>query len=831
MKKIVILVIFIFSTIFVQAQLDLEHWFPPIFKTGGNIENALVSLSTDKTTSFKVYIYKGNRLITTINLSKDNPVEYELGNDLDAVFTAGTANTMKVLNDGLHLVGENSFYANVKYYGNNANSEVISSKGKTALGKSFFIVNDQNIVYTESRLPYNYQASIMANSDNTQVTVKNYSKGLIFTDGSKNDEITFTLNKNETYIVAALKKDNYYPIDGFNDFFDPNLIGATITASKPVVVNNGNFLSQDTGIDVVGSLNIDQNLPLDKIGKEYFLINGMAAGNFYTEKAIIVATEDNTKLFFNDETVSFSTLNKGEHYIGPYQQQKYLSGNEPGFTNEEGRVIPTSGMFIKSTKPVYLYQLLASFHDKPKDPKGYVPRVGSSSAMLLSYPLDKMYQVKPIVLSSVEKLGTLQVRSKISIKSEKNAKIKVNGTALSGGTDIIGKTGWKYNTVQNLKGDVVIESDKSLNVDFIGGINQIEGFLYSGYAGSVVSFSNDPFITVNGNCIEEGMLLTLNNTDFDRIQWQLNGADIPGANSGTFSPVVPGNYTCVLTYSNVNYTTNSITVINCPYTVITQDFGAICDVLDITPRFSAPNENTAVAKLEILTQPFNGVVTMNNFSLKYVPNASFSGVDRFVYRICNASNGLCETVKATVTVNEKPTAQIISDLYPTIESNGTGTYDLTKAIIDQGNNQYDFYEDIDLTKIIFNPNSFVTSLTKVYLKISSPSGCFIVKEINLLSLSNQVVLPNFFSPNDDGFNDSWDFSNLKSFEVKQVTVIDRLGKKVYEQKEPIMNYQWNGKDSFGRTLPTATYWAIIIYNNSRTGLPVIKNMFILLKNR
>ena len=829
MKKILLLFVFLFLQNSAKAQLDLEHWFPPVYKTAGEISNAVVSLSTDKTNSFKVFMYNGDQLLKTVILSKDNPVEYDLGNDLGAVLTGKIDETMKILNEGLHLVGENSFYANLKFYGRN--SEVISSKGKTALGKSFFIVNDQNIVYTESRFPYNYQASIMAYSDNTHIKIKNYSKNLVFTDGSKPDELNITLNKNQTYIVAALKSSNYDPIDGFNDYFDPNLIGATITSDQSIVVTNGNFLSQDAGLDVVGSVNLDQNLPLNKIGKEYFLINGMSMGNFFMEKALIVATEDNTQLFYNNETTPFFTLQKGEHFIGPYQEKKFLSGDEEGFTNEEGRFVPTSGMFIKSTKPIYCYQLLATFHDKPKDPRGYVPRVGSSSAMLLSYPLDKEYQVKNIVLSDVEQLGSLKVRSKISIKSEKNANITVNGNPLSGGSDITGKPGWKYNTLQNLKGKVIIQSDKSLNVDFVGGINKIEGAEYSGYAGSVVSYSNDPFITVNGNCIEEGMLLTLTNTDFDLIQWQKDGVDIPNANSSTFVPKEAGIYTCVLTYSGLKYTTNSINVANCPYTVIEKDFGSICDFLQIQPAFSAPNQNVSIAKLEIKAPPFNGNLTITAGNIKYVPNEGFSGNDRFVYQICNASNGLCETVKANVFVNEKPTAEIISEIYPNFENNGKGTYDLTKVIIDQALNQYNFYEDANLTTVIVSPSAFETSLPKVFLKISAPSGCYIVKEITLLTLSNRVDLPNFFSPNGDGINDLWDFSNLKSLDLLQLSIFDKLGIKVFNQNLPVTKYNWDGKDNFGKALPSATYWAIIIWKNARTGAPIIKNQWILLKNR
>ena len=86
-KFIIFFIFFTFSAIPVKAQLDLEHWFPPIYSTGANIDSAILSLSTDKTTPFKVYIYNGNNLIDSVTVDKINPIEYdlELANIIQAV--------------------------------------------------------------------------------------------------------------------------------------------------------------------------------------------------------------------------------------------------------------------------------------------------------------------------------------------------------------------------------------------------------------------------------------------------------------------------------------------------------------------------------------------------------------------------------------------------------------------------------------------------------------------------------------------------------------------------------------------------------------------------
>ena len=824
------LILFIFCQIFVKAQLDLEHWFPPVFSSGAKIDNAFISLSTDKETPFKVYIYNGNNLIDNVIIDKSHPVEYDLvlGNIIQSVYTSFKGDTMIPLDRGLHLVGENSFYANLKYVG--LNSEIISSKGKSALGRSFFVINDQNLLngsYNTSSM--NYQASITAYSDNTKIKISDYSNGLKFTDGSDNKEINIILNKNQSYIVAALKKDN--TTGAINDYYEPHLIGAMISSDKPIIVSNGNLLSQDAG-EAGGSVNIDQNIPIEKLGKEYLIVNGMAEGNLYTEKAIFVATEDNTQFFFNDETTPLFILNKGEHYIGPYQSdKKFLNGLEASFTNEEERLVVTSAMYIKATKPVYCYQLLATFHDKPIDPRNYEYKVGGTSAMLFSYPLDKEYQVQNVIIPCIDDIGGLKMRSKLSIKTEKNANIKINGIQLTGGTDILGKPDWIYHTVQNSKGNIIIESDKSLNVDFIGGTTKAYSASYSGYAGSVVSYSNDPFITLNGNCIEEGLLLRLNNNVFDKIQWQKDGIDIIGANAPTYIPKEAGIYSCVLTYSNVNYTTNTFNIQHCPYTIVEKDFGKVCEDLSILAKFSPPNEDQIISKLEVLTQPLYGKVIVNNLNLKYIPDTNFTGDDRFVYRMCAATSALCETVKGTVYVNNKPNAEIKSELYPITETSGKGKYDLSQVIINKGSDNYEFYEDINLTKLITNPTEYETALLNAYVKIISLSGCFIKKEIKLLTLQENITLSNFFSPNDDGVNDYWDYSKLKDYSELKITIYNRWGGKVFEHSKVNKYFKWDGKDFSGKTLPSNTYWSLLKWKNARTGVPVSKQIWILLKSR
>ena len=90
-------------------------------------------------------------------------------------------------------------------------------------------------------------------------------------------------------------------------------------------------------------------------------------------------------------------------------------------------------------------------------------------------------------------------------------------------------------------------------------------------------------------------------------------------------------------------------------------------------------------------------------------------------------------------------------------------------------------------------------------------------------LSAKVI--NAITPNDDGINDRWTFSDLDVYQdvPSNVKIYDRNGIMVYEQSST-ESFSWDGKFN-GRSLPTASYWYIITFPDK------IINGWILLKNR
>jgi len=827
----IIIFCFILFSISAKAQLDLEHWFLPYFRTSPyDITQLSLYISTDKNDNFPVNIYNNSTLISTVTVSKNSPVEFPVP-AISMLEASSTLRVMKPTTMGIHLSGEKSFYASLRLAGcrSGCKSEVIASKGKTALGKEFFVAMDQIILYGNNPAGMLYQTSVMATQDNTKVKVFNYNSNLVFINGDNSDEIDFTLNKDESYIVVARKQDNPNPPNILDDW-DPNLIGAKITSDKPVIVNNGNFISQDLGESGGGGVNLDQSVPTDKLGKEFFLINGMTKTETAMEKAVIVATKNNTQIFFNDEAQPYVTLNAGEHFMGPFGKQRYLDGNQPSFKNPQNVTIPTRGMYIRSSEPVYVFQLIGGFNFLIQGPSPDFTQI--TSAMTFSYPLDRDYFPKPqqglkniIKIPSVEKLGSFTTQAKLSIKTPVDAIVKVNGTIMSNPSPIVGKNDWGYYTIVPIAGDVEIESDKNLNVDLVG------GFQFAGYASSYTGFSNDPYILVNGNCIQEGVFLKLSNKDFISFQWQLNGVDIPGATSFEYQPVLEGNYQCVVTYIGFSFTTASVFIPNCPYNVYDINIGNVCHNFEIATKFTIPGH--VFSKLELLTPPNNGSALINDKKVVVKMNETFTGADRLIYKL-TATDGYYEVYKANFTILPNPIADVKSELQPKSYLDETYYFDLYTTINNENNETFDFYPTLadaekEQNQLKDPLSNFSEPLNEIYIRITNQQGCYVIKKVVLVRpvvIPESVTLPNAFSPNNDGVNDLWDYSLLNVFQDLDLKIYDRYGKLVFTHTK---DYFWNGKVN-NILLPSDSYWVVYSYTSKGTRVSN-KSMWLILKSR
>ncbi|MFX8964974.1 gliding motility-associated C-terminal domain-containing protein, partial [Acinetobacter baumannii] len=73
-------------------------------------------------------------------------------------------------------------------------------------------------------------------------------------------------------------------------------------------------------------------------------------------------------------------------------------------------------------------------------------------------------------------------------------------------------------------------------------------------------------------------------------------------------------------------------------------------------------------------------------------------------------------------------------------------------------------------------------------------------------------IPNAFSPNGDGINDTWIIKYLESYPGATVDVFNRYGQSVFHSEGYSMN--WDGTFK-GQALPIGTYYYIVDPKNGR----------------
>lgn len=85
------------------------------------------------------------------------------------------------------------------------------------------------------------------------------------------------------------------------------------------------------------------------------------------------------------------------------------------------------------------------------------------------------------------------------------------------------------------------------------------------------------------------------------------------------------------------------------------------------------------------------------------------------------------------------------------------------------------------------------------------------------TITCEPVAQNHFTPNDDGFNDTWSISRLENFPEFELYVYNRWGQLVHRQANQYI--PWDGR-SLTLPLPDATYYYILYFSKND------KNKFI-----
>ncbi|WP_278379079.1 T9SS type B sorting domain-containing protein [Chryseobacterium arthrosphaerae] len=719
MKKTLPFFLLFFATInLLFAQRDTEHWFAPMAARSGKVVTPMQALyfSTDSVTPFSVDIYSNNTVLGTVTISKGSPQTFNV--PLNRMVASTNGELFTPGNKGLYTKGTKPYFVTYRF-SVSQHGEILTSKGKAGIGTKFYAVTAP---IEELDADYNFTTGILATEDNTHVTVSNYSSNIIFTNGwtgVTNPTLTFTLNKGQSYIIEGI---------GNQTVNKEAFIGAKIESDKPISVTNGNFNGQFAmaaggsyqGSDII----MDQSVPVDRLGNEFVVVKGNGDISRRMEDALIVATEGGTQVYINNGTTPVATLAEGESYrVNKINNTNYINQGNNHYN-----------MYIRTTKNVYVYQLMAG--------------VAASNATLGFNYIPPLNCYLPRKIDEIGKIKDLPYSTtlsghivKLNILTETGAAVTVNGAPLpaaQGPYPVTGTPNWVSYSVPDITGNVTIASTKAVTAGISGGSGVV------GYGGYFSGFSSIPVIAKqNGECIP-GIVLEVDDS-FDTYQWYRENIPIPGANANSYTPTQSGNYSVKIT---VGSCPPVITPVYKVYTCLkkTTMNDTVCNgVKQIVPTFTSSTQTVVPGTVTILTPPAHGNAVLDPTTgvISYAPNSGYFGTDTIVYQFCGNNPDFtdCEQITLNLTVSENPKVNDATVRTCFLDSNiATGLFNLTNVNVTTATGvtkkYYPSLTDAHAgTNEILTPANYVAPNGVVYVKVINVNGCYSVAVITL------VVLP------------------------------------------------------------------------------------------
>jgi gliding motility-associated-like protein len=179
---------------------------------------------------------------------------------------------------------------------------------------------------------------------------------------------------------------------------------------------------------------------------------------------------------------------------------------------------------------------------------------------------------------------------------------------------------------------------------------------------------------------------------------------------------------------------------------------------------------------------------------------------------CNAYDSLL------ITVNKKPTADAGPD-----EIIIKGQSAKLNGIVSGTDVSYLWIPDINITDITsLNPVATPQATQSYTLNVYSNKGCGSATDQILVKVYNQLYVPNAFTPNGDGLNDTWIIETLQAYPGAEVKVYDRFGEKVFDNYGK--NIAWDGRCK-GEALPSGVYVYMIDLKNK---MPALKGVLTII---
>ncbi|RVT77393.1 T9SS type B sorting domain-containing protein [Flavobacterium sufflavum] len=338
-------------------------------------------------------------------------------------------------------------------------------------------------------------------------------------------------------------------------------------------------------------------------------------------------------------------------------------------------------------------------------------------------------------------------------------------------------------------------------------------FIEAASFNSVIDLGSDRLLaTNNAVCFGQDYTIDTKLPANYSYKWYKDGILLTSENSPSYTVKSPGTYKVEVTLNPSScVVTNDVKIEYTPETVLKSSSIKQCDidedgkaVFDLTQADSEIKNNNSglsdVSYYENLTDAqagTNPILNSSNYINKSNPQILIARATNpyscfnYAELTLELSNEIIPSRIATIT-EVKTTDFAGNKNTAIIEYTGSSDYEFS---ID-GN----FYQD-----------------SPEFSNIAPGSYLAYAREKNGCNISNPFLFyildyPHYFTPNGDGYNDTWTIKNLNLLPQATINIFNRYGKLLKQFKSPNLN--WNGTAN-GYLLPADDYWFSLIFENGK----------------
>jgi len=322
--------------------------------------------------------------------------------------------------------------------------------------------------------------------------------------------------------------------------------------------------------------------------------------------------------------------------------------------------------------------------------------------------------------------------------------------------------------------------------------------------------SGDSMVIYNTSSIDYGKI------DSVRFEWSLNGTEKYQIPYNSFTKKAVLNIPNLSQESNLTIYQYNISGETCQEEHIQNvrivpipTLGSIskldiCEFQNNIKLDTAVVTNSRLGKFDffINNQPLTDVN-----QIKYLPKGNYS-----LKQVFTSDEGCATNTVSEISIKQRPIVAIKANGSPFIEDTPfeiEGNAFESKILRWLPENIFRNQNIQNKLNIALSKNSWI------YVESIHENGCRSIDSL-WITVIPKPVIPNVFTPNNDGIGDKWEIPNLKDFPKASVTVFTKNGQKVFESYQ--YQVSWDGTFN-GKNCPIGTYYYIIKLGPDR---PTIK---------